>query len=315
MSVNRWWVRGATAAAACLVSWVAGPSAWAQNALDVETMKLYGGTYLADCKNPVSARVTIARDALVYVQGSKRVSVGNVQAQFSYFGRSEPEGYRVAIVSESPDGAQLVVIVYSDAAGDYVTLDGDAKFMNQIGRQAATVKYRRCDAATQRPPGQQSPGQQPSGQQPSGQQPPGPQPTGQQSSGQRAPGQQAPAPSTPPPSDQLPDASGMITNPKFRAAYYKSLGGMLNVPWLARLDGPTSQSRRVTVVGQPYTLVNSCKTHDCGDNNTVLLYSPGRSVVYGIVYSRGRSVLIGKPPPAVAIELRELWKAEFRQGQ
>lgn len=302
MSANRWWVRGATAAAAFLVSCMAGASASAQSTLDVQTMKLYGGTYLSDCKNPASPRVMVSQDALVLIQGTKRVAVGNVQAQASYFGRSEPENYRVAIVAESPDGAQLVVIVYSDAAGDYVTVDGDAKFMNQIGRQAATLKYRRCDAPAQRPPGQQSSGQQPPGQQPPGQEPPG----------QRAPGQQTPAPST---ADQSPDASGMMANPKFRAAYYKALGRLISLPWLFQLDGPTSPSRRVKVVGQPYTLVNSCKTHDCGDNNTLLLYSPARNLVYGIVYSRGRSILIGMPPPAVAVELRKLWKAEFRQGQ
>jgi hypothetical protein len=47
----------------------------------------------------------------------------------------------------------------------------------------------------------------------------------------------------------------------------------------------------------------------------VLLYSVAQDVVYGKVYQRGKSVLIGSPPPAVAAELEKLWKSEFRLGK
>ena len=37
--------------------------AWPQDGLNAETMKLYGGTYLSDCKNPASPRVTVFKDS------------------------------------------------------------------------------------------------------------------------------------------------------------------------------------------------------------------------------------------------------------
>ncbi|MGZ9067364.1 MAG: hypothetical protein ACXW2I_18775 [Burkholderiales bacterium] len=33
---------------------------------------------------------------------------------------------------------------------------------------------------------------------------------------------------------------------------------------------------------------------------------------YGKIYQRGKSSLIGAPPPAVAAELERLWKSEWR---
>jgi hypothetical protein len=34
--------------------------------------------------------------------------------------------------------------------------------------------------------------------------------------------------------------------------------------------------------------------------------------VYGKVYQRGKSTLIGSPSPAIAAELEKLWKTEWR---
>jgi hypothetical protein len=59
-------------------------------------------------------------------------------------------------------------------------------------------------------------------------------------------------------------------------------------------------------------LVGACKNHDCYDNTILLLWSGMQNVVYGKVVQRGKSTLIGAPPPAVAAELEKLWKAEFR---
>ena len=64
MKAIRWWIRGVAAAA--LVA--ASVPVWAQGTLDGETMKRYGGTYLSDCGNPASPRVTVFAEALVFVQ-------------------------------------------------------------------------------------------------------------------------------------------------------------------------------------------------------------------------------------------------------
>ena len=106
-------------------------------------------------------------------------------------------------------------------------------------------------------------------------------------------------------------AAGLLYDPKAKAAYSKALGPLAREPWLARLDGPSPQNKAVRVANADYVLLAACKDHDCADNNTVLLWA-APDVVYGKVYQRGRSTLIGSPPPAVAGELDKLWKKEWR---
>ena len=108
------------------------------------------------------------------------------------------------------------------------------------------------------------------------------------------------------------DAGGVILDPKVKAAYYKALGKLSSEPWLAKLDGPSPQNKRIKVAGADYVLVSSCKNRDCAENNAVLLYSPANDVMYGKVHQRGKSTLIGAPPPAVVTELERLWKTEWR---
>ena len=67
------------------------------------------------------------------------------------------------------------------------------------------------------------------------------------------------------------------------------------------------------VAGVTYQLVHVCKNHDCADNNLLFLYSAEQNVLYGLVYQKGRTTLVGAPPPAVASELPKLWKKEWRQ--
>jgi len=107
-------------------------------------------------------------------------------------------------------------------------------------------------------------------------------------------------------------AAGLLYDPKAKAAYTKALGPLAKEPWLARLDGPSPQNRAVKVAGADFVLLAACKNHDCADHNTVLLWS-APDVVYGKVYQRGKSTLIGSPPPAVASEIEKLWKTEWRR--
>ena len=111
--------------------------------------------------------------------------------------------------------------------------------------------------------------------------------------------------------DEL-SAAGLLYDPKARATYYKALGPLAKEPWLAKLDGPSPQNRRLKAAGADFFLVSACKNRDCENYSTVLLYSQAQDVVYGKVYQRGKSTLIGAPPPAVAAELEKLWKSEWR---
>lgn len=107
-------------------------------------------------------------------------------------------------------------------------------------------------------------------------------------------------------------AAGLLYNAQAKATYHKALGPLKKEPWLARLDGPSNEFRPVKVAGADYMLGGTCKNHDCYDNTVVLLWSGVQNVVYGKVVQKGKSTLIGSPPPAVAAELEKLWKTEFR---
>jgi hypothetical protein len=103
-----------------------------------------------------------------------------------------------------------------------------------------------------------------------------------------------------------------LAEPSFKSAYMKALGPKAKTPWLAKRDGPAPQDKFVTVAGERYVMNSFCKARDCGDNSAVVLYSPTRKVVYGTIHERGKTTLIGDPPPPVATELAGLWKKEWR---
>jgi hypothetical protein len=267
----RWLIRGIAAAFVAV-----GAPAWAHSTLDAQALKLYGGTYLSDCSNAAAPRLRVVADALMVEQETKRLTGRNVQAAYSYFGRSPPPDYQVALLSEVRGGSQLLFIVYRDKSGQYITLDGDAKVQAALGKPLLGQKYRTCDAV-------------------------------KKESASTAPSATQPEP--------MADAGALLMDPKFKFAYYKALGPMIKEDWLAKLDGPAPLNKKVKVGGTEYVLASACKNHDCADNNTVLLYSAAQGVVYGKIVQQRRAKLIGTPPPAVAAELDRLWIAEWRQKQ
>jgi hypothetical protein len=261
------WTR-AGALAGLLLAFLASAS---EAALDKDALKMFGGTYLSDCKNPASPRVTVFEDQLVFIKGDTRIAIGNVQNAASYFGNSPPENYDTVLLGENAGGSQMMLIVYRDEAGPYITIDADAKYAARIGKPAMKLKYRRCGEAPKR-------------------------------------AEAAPKPKAAP--VEL-DAGLLMEDPAFKSAYRKALGGLAREPWLAALDGPGLPVRKVTVAGTEYLLVSVCKTHDCHENNTTLLYAAGTHRVYGKARLGARSALYGTPPPAVAKELGEYWRKEW----
>lgn len=107
-------------------------------------------------------------------------------------------------------------------------------------------------------------------------------------------------------------SADLLRDPRFKAAYLQALGPLAKEGWLARMQGPATELRKVKVAGNDFALAATCKPHDCADHNMVLLWTPKPGVLHGLVYQRGRSTLIGNPPPEVAKELQRLWAAEWR---
>jgi len=273
MSLRKWIISVAAGSLA------ASAPVWAQSGLDAETLKLYGGTYSADCSSAAAPRLRVAADTLFVERGNKRLTGRNVQASYSFFGQSPPPDYQVALMSDVRPGVQMLFIIYRDKSGQYITLDGDAKVQTALGRDLLGRKYRSCNPApneAQRPP--------------------------------------APA-ATKAPADAIIGPPELLQDSKFKLLYYKALGPKVKEPWLAEIDGPAPPVKKITVAGTEYLFASACKNHDCGDNNTVLLYSPAQGVVYGKIVQQRRASLIGGPPPAIRAELDRLWAAQWRQNR
>jgi len=257
---------------ALLVLTVAAAPAWSQGKLDAHTMKAFGGTYQIDCSSNTSPKATVFADALVFLDGDKRVAGSKVQAAAAYFGNSPPPDYRTVLLSEIPGGQELLFTIYEDKSGYYLKLDGDKKTMAAIGKPLAGKKFRHCDGAAK-------------------------------------PMQTAAAPVA---KSKTKEAWEYLQEPAFKSAYAKALGPKVKTPWLAKRDGPSPQDKFVQVAGDKYVMNSFCKNHDCSDNSAVLLYSPDKKLVYGTFYEKGKTTLIGDPPAPVAAELATLWKKEWR---
>lgn len=261
------------AACLALLLSVAAVSVPAQGKLDAQAMKAFGGTYMLKCGDNSSPKASVFADALVFLHGDKRIAGRNVQAAASFFGNSAPPEYRTALLSEAP-GGDLAFIVYEDKVGRYLQIDGGPKVVSAIGKGLIGRKFRHCD-------------------------------------GTAKPAQATAAPRSYALHEM--SAAGLLQDPKAKAAYLRALGPLAREPWLATLDGPSPQNKLLKIAGQSFVFASACKSHDCADNNTVLLYAPEQGSLFGKVYQRGRSTLLGAPPPAVVHELERLWRAEWRQ--
>ena len=251
-------------------------------ALDADTMRNFGGRYAIDCAAAGGVALRVEPDALVIDVRGRTITGGKVQASYSFFGQSPPPGFAVALQSELRDGKELVFLVHQDASGQRIELQADPKLMAALGAMAAQ-KYRDCDDERNRRVVAAARGAR-----------------RQEAAGARAAAR---------------DMSDPLNHPGLKQAYLRALGPRAGLDWLARLEGPSPERKRVRVDGSEYTQVAVCKAHDCYDNSAVLFFSIDRGLVYGKVLDRQRPVLIGAPPPAVAVALERNWRDQFRQGR
>lgn len=280
-TVNRvLWTSGVAGLLAC-------GAAVAQDGLNADALRLYGGVYAIDCGKAQSPRVRVERRAISVEQGNRRLSAQQVQAAYSYFGQSPPPGYLVALLAQVQGRHAMTFVVQADARGQFLEVDGDKAVLATLGPALSKARYRRCDAAANQRAVEQVREEQ------------------QAQAAARAPVKSGTATS---PSELIRDA-------QFKAAYQRALGPLLSQAWLARMDGPAPQLKPEAVAGTTYTLAAFCKPHDCGDNNAVLLYDAPQARVYGFVHMAGRNTVVGSPPGPVMAELNRLWRREWRQGK
>jgi len=104
----------------------------------------------------------------------------------------------------------------------------------------------------------------------------------------------------------------LLKDPKFKTAYLSALGPKAKEKWLSTMTNSAPVSK-VTLVGESFQVATPCKPHDCAEHNLLLLYAPVKGVVYGKLYEKGMTTLIGAPSAAISADLEKMWKKEFRQ--
>lgn len=250
-----------------------------------QLMQRYGGVLASDCSNYLLPQLLFLGDSLVVRNGGKATLTGrNVKATPAYFGSSPPPEFETAVTSDVA-GEALVFVFYRDAAGrPSAQVEGGPKVMAALPPALKGKRVPHCDPNRNTAPAK------------------------------AASGAQAKAdPNKNFKGYALTElgASGLLFNAKAKDAYYKALGPLVKEPWLAKLDGPSSENKAIKIAGADFVKVATCKNRDCYDNTVLLLWA-APDTIYGKVVQRGRSTLLGSPPPAVVTELEKLWKTEFR---
>ncbi len=277
---------------AVMIATVASTSAWAQSKSDIQRMQPYLGVLAPDCSNYMLPQLKNLGDSLVVQDGGKAVLTGlKVKPAPKYFGATPPPEFETAFTSEVAGGEAMVFVYYRNASGLFAAVEGGPKVMAVLPAAFKGKRARHCDPNRNVAPGAAAASA-------AG----GAASAGTGNSAKIFKGYAL---------TEL-SAAGLLYNAKAKDTYYKALGPLVKEPWLAKLDGPSSEGQAMKVANDDYVMLYTCKNHDCYDNTVVLLWSGVQNVVYGKVVQKGKSTLIGSPPPAVAAELEKLWRSEFR---
>ena len=101
--------------------------------LDPAYLKLYGGTYSANCSDARADRLKVLADRLVFTSGNRELVAKDIEADVSYWGKSPPGNFEIALMGEVSPERGLLFLVYSDKRGLYIQLDGHPDVLKDIG--------------------------------------------------------------------------------------------------------------------------------------------------------------------------------------
>ena len=93
-----------------------------------------------------------------------------------------------------------------------------------------------------------------------------------------------------------------LKKPAYCASWDALFRGKQVDSWLARYsrtkDGPAAPSKTVIVRGVAYQANFVCKTHDCGDNNFIVLFAPSGQKAWGLLLTQNtKQRFFGNPDP------------------
>src|SRR5690606_23085371 len=161
------------------------------------------------CAKADSPRVLVEARQMRIEQGNKRITVGNLDSAFSYFGQNPPPDFRVSLLGQVQGRHEVIALVNADGKGQYLSLDGDRTVMANLGALATASWHHDPEAANRQAVADR-------------------QAANQAEAAARAP--VAPGPAKHP--------SELIRDPRFKPAYRRALGPLARTPWLAAMNGP-----------------------------------------------------------------------------
>ena len=107
-------------------------------------------------------------------------------------------------------------------------------------------------------------------------------------------------------------AFDLLKNKEFRAAYHAVLGGFKSEEWIADLRGPSTEGSRESIDGDFYEFADSCKPHDCSEENLIVAYATSKSKVYVLLKTKGKTQVLGNPSSAVRATLEREYRNRFK---
>jgi hypothetical protein len=94
-------------------------SAASAQGLRPDALAMFGGRYALDCAKADSSRVLVEVRQMRIEQGSKRITVGNLDSAFSYFGQNPPPDFRVALLGQMQGWHEVVALVNADGTAKH----------------------------------------------------------------------------------------------------------------------------------------------------------------------------------------------------
>ncbi|MDR7092777.1 Ivy family c-type lysozyme inhibitor [Hydrogenophaga laconesensis] len=266
--------------------WAALAGTAGAQGLRPDVMASVGGRYAVDCARADSPRMVVEARQMRIEQGNQRLTVGNLDAAFSYFGNSPPPEFRVALLGQVQGRHELTALVNADGKGQYIQLDGDPTVVANLGA-LGRAQFRHCNEAAN-------------------------QQAVAELNAAKAAEAAARAPVKP---GTARHPSELIRDPAFKPLYLKALGPLAaRAPWLAEMHGPATDLTQQRIDGVDYTVAAHCMPHDCRDNSAVVLYDPRQGRVYGLMNQRDKMIAFGSPPAPVMSQLLLIWRSQWRSS-
>jgi hypothetical protein len=103
----------------------------------------------------------------------------------------------------------------------------------------------------------------------------------------------------------------LMKDQQFSKAYHAILGGKAGEKWLSTLSGPSTPATKSSILGVEYLVLQSCKPHDCGEHNILIIYSPASHAVYAKLVEEGKATILGKPSAEISSALNRLYEEQF----